>query len=312
MPMGILHRVTVEPYVSVLHLDGVAGQADDTFYEILGAVGRKNEDHHVAAMDRLEIHQVPSIRQPRDLEPQNRVWHADPVDHLVDQNVVADEQSRLHGARGNFVRLDKERANEDRKHQRDCERFGIFARRRFLPRGRGRGTRAERFRRLQVSYWLCHARPLPIFLLTERCAEARPSNWQQPACVTVPRPVNDQRPPFHVVLVGESPIPAVLAVIAVVSHHKQAPGGDFERPSDGSGGVHEAKVVARNVEALSIGNIEVRMWIVDGTAIKPYPATFYLNLVSGQADHPLDQILIALLWMNEHDHITAVDSSEVQ
>ena len=43
---------------------------------------------------------------------------------------------------------------------------------------------------------------------------------EQPACVTVPRPVNHQRPPFHVVLVGKSPIPAIFAVIAVVPHHK--------------------------------------------------------------------------------------------
>src|SRR5262249_23195931 len=53
------------------------------------------------------------------------------------------------------------------------------------------------------------------------------------------------------------------------------------------------------------------MWILDGTAVKPYPATFYLDLVAGQADNPLDQVLIALLWMNEHDYITAVDISEM-
>ena len=56
-------------------------------------------------------------------EAENRVGHPQPVDDLVDEDVVADEQRRLHRARRNLVGLDEEGANDDREDERDDDRL---------------------------------------------------------------------------------------------------------------------------------------------------------------------------------------------
>src|SRR5271156_37857 len=87
VPVRIVHWRAVEPHDTVLHGDGVACHADHALDEILGAVGRKDEDYDVAAMHRLEMKNILAEREAGDLESKNRIGHAQTEDNLVDEDV---------------------------------------------------------------------------------------------------------------------------------------------------------------------------------------------------------------------------------
>ena len=84
---------------------------------------------------RLGLAQLEQLRaRPRDA-------HA--VDELVDEDVVADLERRIHRARRDLERLDHERAQRERDQDRGADRFDVVARRRFrraLDRARRRSA----------------------------------------------------------------------------------------------------------------------------------------------------------------------------
>ena len=50
-----------------------------------------------------------------------------PEHELVDEEMIADEQVRLHRARRDFEGLDDERPDEQREHDRDDQRLEVLA-----------------------------------------------------------------------------------------------------------------------------------------------------------------------------------------
>src|SRR6185437_6331097 len=127
--MRIGHRRTIEEHLAVLHLHGIAGDSNDALDEVLGRVERKNEHHHVAAADRRKMHQVVAVRNlaRKRGEAEKRVRHPQPVADLVDHDMVADRERRLHRARRYLVGLDEKSAQNDREDEGDDDRFGPLA-----------------------------------------------------------------------------------------------------------------------------------------------------------------------------------------
>ena len=103
----------------VAHLDLLARQSDDPLDEVALRVFGILEDDDVPAVDLLH-------RQQRPLGAAGvRAEH-----ELVDEQMIADEQVRLHRAGRNLEGLDDERPDEQREHDRNDERLEILARRR--------------------------------------------------------------------------------------------------------------------------------------------------------------------------------------
>ena len=90
----------------------VAGQADQPL-DVVGAVGRMLEDHHVAAL-RLAREDAAVERAHRERAGMPRVA----VGHLVDEQEVADQERRLHRARRDPERLEEQRADHAGEQQR--------------------------------------------------------------------------------------------------------------------------------------------------------------------------------------------------
>jgi hypothetical protein len=78
-----------------------------------------NEDNYITAVDISEVHQVSSEWQADEVQAKNRIGQPDPISQLAHQDVIADQQRRFHGTRGDHVRLYEEGANDQRESQRD-------------------------------------------------------------------------------------------------------------------------------------------------------------------------------------------------
>ena len=104
--------VAVDVEHPVDHLDAVAGQADQPL-DVVGAVGRMLEDHHVAAL-RIAGEDAPVERADRERAGVARIA----VRHLVDEQEVADQERRLHRARRDPERLEEQGADDAGEQQR--------------------------------------------------------------------------------------------------------------------------------------------------------------------------------------------------
>jgi hypothetical protein len=85
-------------------LPWIAGKADDAFDEISRLVFGEFEDDDVPASNRAE-----------------------PIDELVDQEVIANSQRRLHGARRDHEGLKDERANRQSQQDGNDQRFCVLS-----------------------------------------------------------------------------------------------------------------------------------------------------------------------------------------
>src|SRR5581483_2589372 len=136
MGVRIVHRPAVEPYPAVLDLNPISGEADDALDEVLVAVLWRNEHDDVSPVDRSEANEVAAIGDAWDAEAEDGVGDADAVGDLADEDMVADEQRRLHRARRYHVGLEDEGADEEGEDEGDEQRFGILAERGLSAQGR--------------------------------------------------------------------------------------------------------------------------------------------------------------------------------
>jgi hypothetical protein len=124
MDVGLVERPSVDEDDLVADLHPLSGQADDALDEVASGIFRELEDHHVPARDRL-LGQNPVLPGPE----RGR------VDHLVDQQVIADQQVVLHRAGRDLEGLDHERADEEREDDGDDHGLEVLADDRLLVRG---------------------------------------------------------------------------------------------------------------------------------------------------------------------------------
>ena len=134
-------RLSVDEERLVADLHGVAGPGDRALDEHVAGVdvvARLLEDDDVAAVHVAVREEPRQRRQPRR------------VGELVDEQVVADEDRRLHRAGRDLVGLDDERPDEEDEDAGDEERLVPLARRGV--RGRARRRVRGRLRRLSLSF----------------------------------------------------------------------------------------------------------------------------------------------------------------
>src|SRR5574341_786862 len=156
----------------------------------------------------------------------------------------------------------------------------------------------------------------PSGRLVNEISEPLPPN---PASVAVPGPVDDEGPAEDLFELDEPPDAAVLAVVAVVAHDEHRVLGYQLRTEVLLGLVREILHPVRNGPQLFVENqgfvperfrvsprlfpcvhgLERRELIVDVQL-----SIDDLELVSGNADHPLDEILLLILRVLEHDNLS--------
>ena len=105
-----LRGLAVHVDLLVLDVEVLAADRDDPLDEVARLVHRVLEDDDVAPLRSRE-----------------------PVDELVDQDVVAHQEGRDHRAGGDLERLDDERPDEQREQHRDEDRLGVLAEDGLLP-----------------------------------------------------------------------------------------------------------------------------------------------------------------------------------
>src|SRR3546814_681920 len=128
-----LQRLAVDPHDAAAHLNRVAGQADHALDPVVLVLRRCLEDDDVAALGRAR---EDVAGDQRDAERQAVFRIA--IGHLVDEQIVADQQPRLHRFRGNVERRQKEAAKDqhrDREQREKADRVDRF----FLGGDGGRG-----------------------------------------------------------------------------------------------------------------------------------------------------------------------------
>src|SRR4029453_10717207 len=124
---GLVHQKAIYVDALVADLDVLTRQSDDALDEVSLRVFGILEHDDVPALYLLH-------RQQRLLGAAGiRAEH-----EFVDEQMIADEQVRLHRAGRNFEGLDDERPDEQREHNRNDEGFEILARDGLLERRGGR------------------------------------------------------------------------------------------------------------------------------------------------------------------------------
>src|SRR5437667_5907834 len=117
-----------------------------------------------------------------------------------------------------------------------------------------------------------------------------------PAVLAVPRPVDDERLPLHVVERHEAPEAAVVATVAVVAHDEHLVGRDR----------HRSVVVARHETALVARPVdEVPVRVVDLLVVHVDLFVADLDRVPRLTDDALDEILVRIHRVHEHDDVAA-------
>lgn len=99
--MAVLIKLPVYKDLFTLDPDRVSGESDDPLDEILAFVHRIDENDHIPSAWFTDGDQGGTDK--RDL---------DPVDKLVDEDVISYQQGRLHGARRDLKSLNDKRSNK--------------------------------------------------------------------------------------------------------------------------------------------------------------------------------------------------------
>ena len=109
-----LHRLLVDVEQPLLHLDAVAGQPDHAL-DVVGGIVLRQAEHDDIAARRLGAEDAPRKQRRRQ---RDRIM-AVAVGIFRDEQIVADQQRRLHRSRGDVEGLEQEGAD----HQRDQQRM---------------------------------------------------------------------------------------------------------------------------------------------------------------------------------------------
>src|SRR6266853_2795869 len=114
--------------------------------------------------------------------------------------------------------------------------------------------------------------------LAHEMAEPPPSDAEQSTALTVPRPVDDQSITFDLVAIDEAPEAAVVAAIAVITHHEVLAIGNFHRP----------EMITRSGWCRIVLIVGVR--VVDLVSINEDGVVANFYRVAGGGDYALDEV----------------------
>ncbi len=114
----LLLPLTISIKDAIFHLDDIPRETHHPFNKILGFILGKLKYNHIA----MTWH---AKRQEDQIGPRN----SDPVDKLVDQNMIANVQRRDHRSGRNFIGLNQKSANQQGKNNGDDQRLCIFTQR---------------------------------------------------------------------------------------------------------------------------------------------------------------------------------------
>jgi hypothetical protein len=120
------------------------------------------------------------------------------------------------------------------------------------------------------------------------------SRREREFAVAIPGPVDDEGLASQIGQIDELPETAVVAFIAVVTHHEKAVGWN----NDGTQVVSGAYTGGKD-SAVAVNNVRLRKRLV------VYKHLFILdsNGVSGQPNHPLNEIFRGVHRITEHDNV---------
>ena len=114
--IGFLQKLIIDEDFLVFYANHIARDADDSFDEVFGGIQWVTKYDDVAT---LWFSKMSNFFVPKgDL---------DAVDELVHQNMVANEQSGLHGTGRDLERLNNKTANEQSQENRNDDRFSVFS-----------------------------------------------------------------------------------------------------------------------------------------------------------------------------------------
>src|SRR5216684_4123828 len=315
-------------------MDVIARRANDAFHHVQPRFGRGQKYHNVPVAHIAIGKQGPG---PRTLGGKLNPVHED---------VIADQQCVFHRAGGDFERLHHKSDDEQTSHEYRCQRgekldrrllrflfhiavFGLvfffrqyafhassFPQSRIVLKRPLLQGQAEKFLVYQPQGAVppCDLKQMcqPIGEVIKPAAERR-------SRVPIPcfyRPVDHQRPPDNVFPRDESPEPAVLAVVAVVAHHKIVSLWDdelavfyqfphFQPPlslQPDRRNVEARKVVAehivRRVQKAHVGFLQ-------RLAVNPHLLIDQAQLVSRQPNHTLDEMLLRIDRIVKDDNVAA-------
>jgi hypothetical protein len=116
----VRHRDAVDVHDIAADLDGIAGERDHALDVVAIRIARIDEDDHLAALGAAHLEEL-----------RRRVRDPHAVDELVDEDVVADLERRIHRRARDLERLDHERAQRERDQHGGADRLDVVARRRL-------------------------------------------------------------------------------------------------------------------------------------------------------------------------------------
>src|SRR5262245_34470513 len=163
--------------------------------------------------------------------------------------------------------------------------------------GSPRATRRWKFavsvRRMCLRRWLSDA--------IEQPAPPNGANEIEDRTVRIGREIDEQGPALDVRRRKKAPVPAVLRIVAIVTHHEVLTVRNGDRT------VFLAQVTRLRRRVLGEGLEELDVGLVELIAIDVHQLPSKLQTITRQADHALDQIAVRLLRGLEHDDVAALD-----
>lgn len=113
--IGFRKRLIIDKHLLVLNPYRIPGQADYPLNEVFGRVDGIAEYDNILALGFTDVQKffIP-------------VRESDPVDKLVDQEVVTNEQRRLHGAGWNLECLNNKRTDHQGQEKSNDNGFGVI------------------------------------------------------------------------------------------------------------------------------------------------------------------------------------------
>src|SRR5438093_7620076 len=142
---------------------------------------------------------------------------------------------------------------------------------------------------------------VPVPISRNVLSEAPPA---EPVAIAVPRPVDEEGLALDLLPLHESPVPAVLRVVAVVAHHEAGVGRDARHlTAVGVPAVRLTAVGERRRSGLDVGLDQAMAVDVDIVAAD-------LDLIARRGHDALDEVPLLVLGILEHDDVAAVGAPQ--
>ena len=113
--IGFFQRLSINRHLLVVDLHHISGSSNHALDEIFTFIFRKLKDDHISSLGFAEGNQY-LVRE----------WNLDPIDELVNQDMISNIQGFDHGAGGDFKSLNHEGPDEEGQNHRNEQCLGIL------------------------------------------------------------------------------------------------------------------------------------------------------------------------------------------